>query len=167
MPETHPFGNFVPPQPRYLFLGSFPPRSANWFYGSSRNQFWPILEKVYGIRLPDQKSRQDLCSRLKIAVSDIIYQCVRAKGNSLDTNLVDIVYNTAGIEKILRENNIQSIFFTSRFVETRFHAHFHALYTNYPQLKLIPLPSPSPRYALMSKSQKIIKYKGLLPKLNG
>ena len=131
MIETHPFGNSVPLNAKYLILGSFTGRQAvkgtpftddsyDWFYGTKRNQFWPILEAVYGVELKSKITRQALFARLGIAIADIIYQCEREEGNNLDKNLINIVYNSKAIRGILEENPIKKIFFTSRYVENRF-----------------------------------------------
>ena len=163
MIETHPLEPFVPKNARYLLIGSFMAKaygsdSYDWYYGSKRNQFWPILEETYNLKLNTIESKQELLTRLNLAITDIIYQCERQKGSSLDANLINIVYNTPAIEKILRDNKIEKIFFSSRFVETK----FRKLFTNI-SIELITLPSPSPRYAAMTKSQKITRYKELLP----
>jgi hypoxanthine-DNA glycosylase len=167
--ETHPFGNFVPPSPKYMILGSFAGRQGmdpayDWYYGTRTNQFWPILAEVYGIDLPDKRSRQDLLTRLDTAIADIIYQCRRRDGTNLDANLADIVYNDS-IAEILDSQPIEKTFFTSRFVEMKFKSHFKALLARHSACKLVTLPSPSRRYAGMSKDQKIILYRALLPKL--
>jgi hypothetical protein len=79
-------------------------------------------------------------------------------------NLVNIVYNVDAIAEILNSNPIQKIFFTSRFVEMKFRKVFKGIIAHHPSTELITLPSPSPRYALMSKEQKIMRYKELLPR---
>jgi hypoxanthine-DNA glycosylase len=163
MLETHPYDSFVPPKARFLLLGSFavkPEPGCNWFYSSKRNQFWPILERIYGLTLNNKKSRQHLFTKLKIAVTDIIFQCERQKNNNSDMNLTNIVYNTEGIKKILRHNRIEKIYFSSRYVENMFKRIFKET-----SIELITLPSPSPRYAAMSKTEKIARYKKLLPSL--
>jgi len=138
--------------------------SYDWFYATKRNQFWPILEEVYGIELRNKLSRQELFVKLGIAMADIIYQCERKEGTNLDNNLVNIVDNEV-ITKILDSNQIDKIFFSSRFVEKRFKKVFKDIVNRHPIIELIPLPSPSPRYTKMSKEQKIRRYKELLPKL--
>lgn len=159
MLETHPYGNFVPQNARFLILGSFPAKdSFDWFYGSKRSQFWKILEKVYNINLPDKKSKKNLLSSLQIAMSDIIFSCDRTKNSSLDMNLKNIELNIA---EILSKNKIQKIYFTSRFVENKFKKYF-----SYKNEELITLPSPSPRYAMLTKEEKVKIYKKLLPKLS-
>jgi len=177
MIETHPFGNFVPKNARYLILGSFTGRQAvkgnpasdasyDWFYARKRNQFWPILEEVYGLKLSDKISRQKLFTKLGIAIADIIYQCERKKDSNLDTNLTNFIYNTKAITKILDKHKIKRILFTSRFVEKRFKQVFKEAILRHPRIELITLPSPSPRYARISKEQKIEKYRELFPKID-
>jgi hypoxanthine-DNA glycosylase len=176
MIETHPFGNFVPPNAKYLILGSFTGRQAvkgttttddayDWFYGTKRNQFWSILEGVYGIELRNKVSKQELFAKLGIAIADIIYKCERKDNNNLDSNLVNVTYNLKAIAEILENQPIEKILFTSRFVEDRFKMFFKDIVNHHSSVYLITLPSPSPRYARMSKEQKIQRYKELLPKL--
>jgi hypoxanthine-DNA glycosylase len=176
MVETHPFGNFVPLNAKHLILGSFTGRQVvkgtnetdiayDWFYGTKRNQFWSILEEVYGIELRNKQSKQVLFAKLGIAIADIIYQCERNGISNLDSDLVNITYNVKAIAEILEREHIEKIFFTSRFVEYRFKKFFKTVINCHPSIYLITLPSPSPRYAKMSKEQKIQKYKVLFPKL--
>jgi len=171
MIETHPFGAFCPPNAKYLILGSFTAKkndgddSYDWFYVTKRNQFWPILETVYNLKLDNKKAKQDLLTKLSIAITDIIYQCERKKDNSLDSNLINFVYNTPAIRKILWENPIKKILFSSRFVEKEFKKRFKDLIEEFSNIELITLPSPSPRYAAMSKEEKIRRYGQVFPKL--
>lgn len=166
MNETHPFGNFVPPNTQYLFLGTFTGRQTyDWFYGTKRNQFWPILEEVYELKLPSKNEKQELFTKLGLAITDIIFSCERKANNNTDSNLINIVFNTEAIINILRNNKIKTIYFSSRFAGHLFAKQFKHLIKQYPEIKLITLPSPSPRYAAMSKSEKITRYKELLPKL--
>jgi hypothetical protein len=79
-------------------------------------------------------------------------------------NLTSITYNTKAVERILAENNIKKIFLTSRFSEKIFGREFKSVISLYPEVKLITLPSPSPRYAILSLSDKIKKYQEIFPK---
>jgi hypoxanthine-DNA glycosylase len=170
MIETYPFGIFCPHKAKYLLLGSFTAvkkdESYDWFYGSKRNQFWPMIEAVYNIELPDKKARISLFSRLSIAIADMIYQCERKDGNSLDANLINFVFNVEGLNQLFNENPIQKVFFSSRFVEKQFKKNFKDLLESYPNIEFVTLPSPSPRYAAMSKSEKIKRYKEIFPQVN-
>jgi G:T/U-mismatch repair DNA glycosylase len=174
MIETHPFGSFIPPGAKYLPLGSFTGRQAvrgdaafdegyDWFYGTRRNQFWPILEAVYQTELKDKASKQALLADIRMAMADIILECERKAGNNLDANLVPITYNTATIQAILAQNPIERIYFSSRYVEKRFKQVFKQTIISNPHLGMITLPSPSRRYAVLSLQEKINRYKELLP----
>lgn len=172
MIETHPFGNFVPQNAQYLILGSFTGQRSeedifngyDWFYGTKRNLFWPIIQDVYGLKLINKQQKQELFSRLGIAITDIILSCERKTKSNLDMNLINIVLNDE-VANILKNNKIKQIFFSSRFVEKLFRKHFKNLISEYPGIELTTLPSPSPRYAAMSRTQKVTRYRELLPKL--
>lgn len=167
MTEKHPFGDFVPENAKYFLLGSFatkPTPGYEWFYANGRNQFWPILEKVFELELKTKDAQQKLFVDLKMALSDVILECDRINNSSLDINLKNLVVNPA-IASIIQTNNFEKIYFSSRFAENLFRRHFKEIILEYPNISLITLPSPSPRYAAMSKQDKITKYKEILPKL--
>jgi hypoxanthine-DNA glycosylase len=172
MIETHPFGNFIPANAQYLILGSFTGKRSeeditggyDWFYGTRRNLFWPILQEVYGISLKTKEEKQALFNQVGIAITDIILSCERRSNSNLDMNLINIVLNPE-VANILKNKSIKKVFFSSRFVEKLFRKHFKDLIGMYPDIELITLPSPSPRYAAMSRSEKVSFYKKLLPKL--
>ena len=169
MIETHPFGNFVPKKIKYLMLGSFVSKPSNpyeWFYANGRNQFWPIMEEVYGSKFDTKQKQQKLFVSLEMALADIILSCERRKNSNLYVNLFNIVYNTQAIKEIITKHHLIKIFFTSRRVENLFRKHFGDVIQQHTNMKLVCLPSPSPRYATMSKMQKINYYKRLLPKLD-
>lgn len=164
--ETHPFSPYIPDNATTLIIGSFPGREQTqnapdinqWFYGAKRNQFWTILSEVYNTNLSHKKDKQELFNRVGIAITDIIFKVRRKSNNNLDDNLEIIEYNDKAIKLILQNPQIKSIFFTSKFVEK----HFNKLF---PETKIGEcLPSPSPRYARMSKAEKIEYYKTKLPK---
>lgn len=171
MIETHAFGNFVPPNAKYLVLGSFCARkysgdpNLDWFYTTKVNQFWPIIEKVYDVSLPDKKAKEKLFTKLEIGIADIIHSCERRDGTNLDSNLINFTYNTPTLQKIFSENTIEKIFFSSKFVEKEYKKRLKELVEKFPNIELTTLPSPSPRYAAMSKKEKIKRYKEVLPKL--
>ena len=148
-----------------LIVGSFPGRDITqrnidndkWFYGTRRNQFWDIISSVYNAELKTAKDKKELFNKAGIAIADIFLSIKRKGEDNSDTSLEVIAYNDKAIKKILANTSFQHIFFTSKFVEKHF-------------LKIFPvtkngecLPSPSPRYARMSKQEKIAYYKKKLP----
>ncbi len=171
--ETHPFGSFVPRNARFLLLGSFTGKRSeedilngyDWFYGTKRNQFWPIMEAALAVDLKTKAQKQTLFEKLGMAITDIILSCERKHGSNLDVNLTNVVFNTDTILDIFKKNAIRSVFFSSRFVEKLFKKEFKAFLESHPDIELVTLPSPSPRYAAMSRAEKIARYRLLLPKL--
>ncbi len=166
---THPFLYFCPPKAKYLLLGSFcarPQVGYDWFYGTKVNQFWSIIESVYNIKLENKEAKQRLFTKLGIAISDVILECDRNAANNSDTSLVNPVFNTKIISNILKKNKISKIYFSSKFAENLFKRNFGELMDKYISLEFIVLPSPSPRNARLSKSEKITIYRKLLPKCN-
>ena len=169
MIEIHPFGNFVPKNIRYLMLGSFVTKPSNpyeWFYANGRNQFWPIMREVYGFDFKTKEQQQNLFTKLEMALSDIILSCERRKNSNLDMNLFNIVYNEKALKTIINDNAVEKIFFTSRHVEKLFRKQFREVIEKCPEIELVTLPSPSPRYAAMSKVDKIARYKEVLPTID-
>lgn len=173
MLETHPFPAFVPPNARYLVLGSFAGKEAvrgtpdydpayDWYYGTRRNQFWQILEVVYGVPLDRLERKKALVTRLGMGIADIIYQCERQGSSNLDNALKNAVYNHAAIAPILDGNPIEKIFLTSLEVEHRFRSEFRQLLSRHPAVRLVYLPSPSPRNTT-PLDEKIARYWELLP----
>lgn len=164
MIEIHPFGNFVPPKVKYLMLGSFVTKPSNpyeWFYANGRNQFWPIMQEVYGQVFDTTKKQQRLFVQLEMALADIIYSCERKNNSNLDIGLHNCVFNTSIVD-IITEHKIHKIHFTSRYVESLFRKHFKGVIQRFPSIELVTLPSPSPRYAVMTRTEKVKKYKELL-----
>ena len=158
----------MPPITNYFFLGSFTGKvedaSYDWFYSNKRNQFWPIMEIVYGIDLGTKVKKQNLFTELRMAIADIIISCERKANSNLDMNLTNMVFNTEAINNVFQRNKIKSIYFSSRFAEKLFRKVFGEIMNRYPKIDFITLPSPSPRYASMSKQEKIAQYMKLLPK---
>ena len=168
MIETHPFGDFIPAKTRYLMIGSFVTKPSNpyeWFYANGRNQFWPIMESVYGLNYNTKEKQQRLFIDLEMALTDIILSCERKNNSNLDTNLFNITYNTPAINSIISEKRIEKVYLTSKYVEKMFRQQLKETLLVDTQLELIVLPSSSPRYAMMTKQEKIQRYKELLPNL--
>lgn len=162
--ETHPFVSFVPPGMKCLVLGSFPGKEQTrgnlaedaWFYGAPLNQFWRILEIVYGRQLKTKAAKQRLFADAGIGITDIFASVVRTAGSNRDENLQAVKDNRAEIERILHRFRPQ-VWCTSRFVEKEFKRMF-------PAYKAVDgLPSPSPRYFKLSVADKAAIYKTKLP----
>ena len=170
--EVHPFGAFLPENLNYLLVGTFPGKQYSqmfqaevladplaWSY-AGKNQFWRIMENVYGLSLSDREAKQLLFSELGIGAMDLIYSCSRKNDTNLDNNLVNITWNKAAFEHLLSKKNDLSFFCTGKGVA-------RILKEWFPELadKIISLPSPSPIYASMKLEEKIAFYKNIFPVL--
>ena len=102
-----------------------------------------------------------------MAITDVIWSCERSEGTNADNNLIDIEFNTEAIKEIIEKNKIKKIFFSSRGAEKLFKKEWKELVAKHPEIELVTLPSSSPRYAAMAKSEKIKRYKELLPRARG
>ena len=168
MREQHPFKAFCPEKCEYLLLGTFVgkiDKNYDWFYMSRRNQFWEIMGKVYGVDLNTKDKKQELLANLKMAITDVILSCEREENNNADTNLTGIEFNKKAINKIIKDNKLKVIYFSSQWAKKLFEKEFKKTTKAYPEIKLVTLPSPSPRCARMNKEEKIKIYRNLLPKL--
>ena len=162
--ETHPHPFFIPSNPLVLLVGSFPGRhnvdvegKDEWFYSSPRNQFWPILRKVYNENLFTTKEKKDSFEKHGIAIGDIFLKIRRKENTNSDSDIEVIEYNNIALEKVLKTYSFHSIFFTSKLVQKVFLKFF-------PEVKNSEcLPSPSPRFAKVSLDEKIKYYKKKLP----
>jgi len=167
--EIHPFKDFIPVNIKYLILGSFTSKDAkkgvlyDWYYCNGRNQFWSIIEQVYNVSLPTTEEKKKLFNTLQIGITDIIRKCERIQFNSLDKSLRLIEFNPS-IPRIISED-IDTIYFTSRFVERLFHKAYSNNICEPKKMKFVCLPSPSPRYAMLSKMDKVQIYRNLLPEI--
>lgn len=163
--EINPFGAFIPKNATVLIIGSFPGREQTqgindeeqWFYGAKRNQFWKIMAEVYQTELSTKSAKQNLFDQYGIGITDVLLKVRRRNNSNLDDNLEIIEYNVQIIRQILDQFNFRSIFFTSRFVGR----HFSKLFPTIQNFDF--LPSPSPRFARMSLSEKIKIYENKLP----
>jgi hypoxanthine-DNA glycosylase len=167
MIEIHPFKPFIPTDCIVLVIGSFPgkestqdKRADDWFYGANRNQFWKLLENIYGLELKNLADKQQLFEKAKIGITDIIASCERNDNSNSDSNLITKSYNSK-IPEIVTNNPIKKILFTGKGVFAEFSENF----ITPENIELITLPSPSPIFRRMSFQEKAEIYKKHFPKL--
>jgi hypoxanthine-DNA glycosylase len=168
MIEKHPFEAFIPENSEVLILGSFPgkestqrSREDDWFYGANRNQFWKILGLVYNQTFMTKSQKQELFKSARIAITDIIVACERKDNSNSDLNLINKEYNNDVVTRIIINNPIKKILFTSQWVQNEFSKHFEVSRN----IELFRLPTPSPINRRLSLQDKAIEYKKQLPKL--
>lgn len=153
----HPFSPIIDDNTRILFLGSFSSIASfeqSFYYAHSRNAFWPIIESIFQVTLPDNKAKIAFCLAHKIGLWDVIGSCKRE--NSSDSNLKEVVPND--FKKLLQTHpNITAIGFTGKKAFDLFQKYFKEL-----DVELVLLPSTSPAHASMTRDEKTALYKAFL-----
>lgn len=162
--EQHPFKPIIFPDSKILILGSFPSLKSfeeGFYYAHPRNQFWPILAKVFDEDISTLEKKIELCKKHRLALWDSAKSLKRESGNSSDTNLKEIKVND--FKQLLKDYpSIRYILFTGKKAETI----FNKAYKDFPVKKAL-LPSPSPAYAAMSFEEKLERYRYWLKEVPG
>ena len=154
--EHHPFKPIIFPDSKILILGSFPSLKSYeeaFYYAHPRNQFWPLLEKVFNEKASTKKERIALCKKHHIALYDSAKSLKRNSGDSSDSNLKEIIPNDFN-QFLLDHPAIKYILFTGKKAEQIFNQAHKGL-----NIKKLLLPSPSQAYAAMSFEKKLEKYR--------
>lgn len=156
---SHPFSPIIDSNTRILFLGSFPSIASfehSFYYAHSRNAFWPIMEKIFNVNLPDNETKIAFCLMHQIGLWDVIGSCERE--NSSDSNLKRIVPND--FETLLHAYpNIKVLAFTGKKAFDLFGKYFKNM-----EIETVLLPSTSPAHATMNQEEKMRIYKEFLEK---
>ena len=155
---THPFRPLFQTDSKILILGSFPSiktREYGFFYGHPRNRFWPLLERIFGVKLStDIEERRAFLLQHHLAVYDVIYRCdIIGSGDASIQNVVP-----SDLSPILKEADIRQIFCNGG-TAYRYYQKYQEQKT---EVKAIQLPSTSPANARFSMDDlyhqwKIIK----------
>jgi len=148
MIEEHPWKLFPKNNPiKKLIIGSFPPNKMvfkngeivkyedgikkvidrntvrfDFFYGSKQNRFWDLFIKSLNINinLENVEELKDWIKNNNWGLVDIVLKTSRKKDSPTDGDLIPTEWNIKLIEKIILENDIQSIYFTSSWVKKHF-----------------------------------------------
>ena len=150
--ELHPFGEFLPRNPRGMLIGSFPigkftdpdrfheikPHEHQFFFGGERNLLWRLIGQARKKEITRKEDIIDLLDELGLGVGDVIRSCRRKNGGASDSDLFDIEFNHDLIG-VIRKNKIGTVYFTSKRVESW----FNKLFPESVDLKKVCLVSPS------------------------
>lgn len=155
--EQHPW--IVFPQlktGKKLILGSFPPKrfttepqnlmksDVDFFYGSVANEFWKMFCTSKGLdfdwRLNLEKLKSHLIANNWI-VSDIILKTTRRIDNALDKDLLVTEWNIKIINELIENNKIETIYFTSKWVQEKFCAKISPFLNKIPKTVILISPS--------------------------
>ena len=112
------------------------------------------IYRLYTIMVPEGTIKNILLDqeKLKIAMTDIISNCKRSEDINANKCLIKKTYNRKAIKSILTNNDIEKIFFTSKWVGAEFRETFKEI--DHIQ-EMINLPSPSAIFRRMSFKDKV------------
>ncbi|MCA1778043.1 MAG: DNA-deoxyinosine glycosylase [Xanthomonadaceae bacterium] len=165
------FAPVCSPSARVLILGSMPGQASlqqQQYYAHPRNAFWPILSELLGFDAGlDYRDRLDLVGRRRIALWDVLAECVRP--GSLDSAIRRETIRVNDFSAFLGHcPDISRIVFNGQ-TAARFWA-LHVLPGLSPSLANIEcrvLPSTSPAHAACSRAQKLEAWRAALCDLTG
>ena len=146
-----------------LILGSIPSlKSLEKFqyYGHPQNAFWWIMGELLGFDYKiDYELRKSQLIKNKIALWDVLKECER-KG-SLDAAIVSKTIQINDFLTFLKKHtSIKKILFNGKKAKIEFKKRIPSeIYTLYPHITYISLPSTSPAMALLNKSAKLAKWR--------
>ena len=152
---THPFRPLFQTDSKILILGSFPSiktREYGFFYGHPRNRFWPLLERIFGVKLStDIEERRAFLLQHHLAVYDVIYRCdIIGSGDASIQNVVP-----SDLSPILKEADIRQIFCNGG-TAYRYYQKYQEQKTG---VNAIQLPSTSPANARYSMEDLYDRWK--------
>ena len=154
----HPFDAIVDENSKVLILGSFPSIKSfeqNFYYAHPRNQFWPIMEELFGVTLKSNEEKRAFALEKGIALWDTYASLKRGEGNSSDSNLKELQVND--FDAFLKKYpNITHLFFTGQKAYQGYMKHFKDI-----KIETTLLPSTSPAHAAMKKEEKLERYKAI------
>ncbi|HCY06907.1 MAG: DNA-deoxyinosine glycosylase [Erysipelotrichaceae bacterium] len=143
---THPLKPLFQADSKILILGSFPSvktREYGFFYGHPQNRFWPLLERIFNVKLSiDIEERRAFLLKHNIAVYDVIYQCDII--GSSDASIQNVI--PSDLSRIFNEADIKKVFCNGG-TSYRFYKKYQEKKTGF---KAIQLPSTSPANARYS-----------------
>ena len=152
------FAPLIGLQPHSLILGSMPSQISlreQQYYANPNNVFWWIMSQIIGFEdCFDYHQRTKLICDSGFAVWDVLANCQR-KG-SLDSNIQRSSEIANDLRGLVQENpSLKLIAFNGAAAKQIFMRHCSHILSEYPKLRWLQLPSTSPAYAAMPKSEKL------------
>jgi len=154
----HPFDAIVDDNSKVLILGSFPSIKSfeqNFYYAHPRNQFWPIMETLFGVTLNTNEEKRAFALKKGIALWDTYASLKREAGNSSDANLKELQTNDFHAF-LKRYPKIRHIFFTGQKAYQGYMKQFKEI-----DIATTLLPSTSPAHAALNKEEKLEYYRAI------
>ncbi len=145
-------------QPKVLVLGSMPSVISlreQQYYANPQNAFWWILSDILNFCLKlDYANRVAAVKRAGVAIWDVLLDCHRP--GSADSAIVKASEQANDFYPLLKANpSVRLIAFNGTAAEAIFMRHCADALVDFPSIATARLPSTSPAYAAMPKTQKL------------
>lgn len=143
---THPLRPLFQADSKILILGSFPSvktREYGFFYGHPQNRFWPLLERIFAVKLSTEiEERRTFLLQHNLAVYDVIYRCdIIGSGDASIQNVIP-----SDLSPVFKNADIKQVFCNGG-TAYRYYQKYQERRTGF---KAIQLPSTSPANARYS-----------------
>lgn len=139
-----------------LILGSMPGQAsldADQYYAHARNNFWPIMQILFGGSIESYKDRLALAQHNRIAIWDTLKHCIRE--GSLDSRIEkNTVVANDFTALLLRHQKIETIAFNGKAAEAWFRKLVVLELPAGREINFASLPSSSPAMATLTLEQK-------------
>jgi TDG/mug DNA glycosylase family protein len=151
---------------RVLILGSMPgvaSLEAQQYYAHPQNQFWPIMEQLYGISRTLPYARRLLrLQQQHLALWDVLQSCIRC--GSLDAAIEPASAVPNALPQLLRKHpRIRQLCCNGGSAYRAVQRYFGAqLRREFPQLLCVQLPSTSPAHARLRLNDKLLLWQAAL-----
>ena len=145
-------------RPRILILGSFPSQQSlrySRYYGNPKNQFWRIMEALFGIDAGrSYEERIEEVTTKDLALWDVVGSCSRP--GSADARITNPVFND--IAGFAAAHPTLHLIALNGSTAGRFYARIAPGIT----IPSLVLPSTSPANAAMTVEEKILRWSELI-----
>jgi hypoxanthine-DNA glycosylase len=166
LPKLSGLAPVIGPGARLLVLGSFPGLAslqAQQYYAHPRNQFWPILSALWGLRGSEALQSQPYAERLPVAIAhglaiwDVYAQCQRQ--GSLDSAIENAQLND--LASLMRQTPTLHGIAHNGGESAR-----HMKLTQALGLTVFKLPSTSPAHASWPFERKLAAWRAVFEDLD-
>lgn len=174
--HQHPYPPFIPHDADTLIVGTLPPPrfstreiypdDVDFCYGSKYGLLWPILERVYDVKLAYENTNQaiqqrmSLLQRNRIGICDMVESCQRLKIDASDLGMHEIELRNL-IEVLNQNSTIDTILFmggnSRNGPEYLFRKHLKSL-----GMKIQPIREKDPRIHELILHNRSIKCVSLI-----
>ena len=153
-----------------LLLGSMPGKTSlrdRQYYAHPQNSFWPIIESLFGVA--DKLSyieRTNLLIRNRVALWDVLRSCIR--NGSLDSSIQSVSATANDFSAFFKAvPEIRAVFFNGATAEREYMKRVVPTLPGRPAtLPTYRLPSTSPAMAVMSREQKLERWRLITKQLD-